>query len=215
MTPHYVRPPHSPLPQGHRYDGVGHDGIRTQAPAPSTAPPGLWKPAPEVVAKPKPASRTPRPSRAKPASEHKPRTPAEHGTDSGYKRHNRAGTEACGPCREAHRIVARRYAANRPRVRRQPERADCGTEAGYDAHRARKERICDPCRLEHNAKQRERRATRYAAEGKTVQFRQPVALCGTSSGYKRHRRNGEQSCEPCLTAKRADDQALRGRKRAA
>lgn len=31
---------------------------------------------------------------------------------------------------------------------------------------------------------------------------QKVAQCGTPGGYHRHRRNGEDACQPCMTANR-------------
>lgn len=37
----------------------------------------------------------------------------------------------------------------------------------------------------------------------------PPPACGTASGYKRHRRIGEQACEPCLAANAAYNQGRR------
>jgi hypothetical protein len=167
MTPHHVRPDHHPLPTGSRTDGVGHVPF-TPRPKPSTAPPGLWAPAPEVVTekavkvrKPSPTTASGRPSRAKPPHERKVKV-ATCGTDSGYKKHLRDKTPTCTPCREAHNVTVRAY--DRNRVRKQYVRADCGTETGYSGHRTRKERICAPCREAHNVKQRERRAIRAERE---------------------------------------------------
>lgn len=218
-TPHHVRPPHHELPRGHRYDGVGHDATHTPRPRLSTAPPGLFAPAPEVVAE--KVVKPPKPKRIKPASQRPPRPIAACGTVSGYSRHRRLKEEVCEPCRLANREHKREYnrkhAKSQPtRVRKQYVRGECGSESGYSAHRTHKERICDACREAHNGKQRDRRRVRAAAVGQEMQpVRQAIAACGTSSGYKRHRRNGEQSCEPCLIAKRADDKRQRAGQRAA
>ena len=37
----------------------------------------------------------------------------------------------------------------------------------------------------------------------------PVAACGTPSGYKRHKRNGEEACEACKASSRAKQAAYR------
>jgi hypothetical protein len=42
-----------------------------------------------------------------------------------------------------------------------------------------------------------------------------VALCGTDSGYSRHRRRGEQPCQPCTRAHSADGQTRKRRQAAA
>ena len=42
-------------------------------------------------------------------------------------------------------------------------------------------------------------------EGKRIPRK--VAQCGTRSGYKRHRDNGEPTCQPCKDAQKAGVQA--------
>lgn len=211
MTPHHIRSGGRELPKGTRTDGVGHDGASlNRRPKASTAPAGLFAPAPEVVVKPKPPKvRKPRPSRAKNPADYKPRKAAVCGTDSGYKKHHREGTETCEPCRRAHAVVQQKYNAQRPK-RKQYVRPNCGTREGYDSHRSHKERACDPCRLAHNAHQRARRSS---IAGRELQPRVAVATCGTASGYKKHRRLGEEACAECLKAKRVDDAEYRAARR--
>lgn len=149
MTPHFVRPPHHELPAGTRHDGAGHDGMSlNRRPRKSTAPPGLFAPAPEVVVEktvkaPKRRQKTTiasgRPSRAKGTKK-----VAECGTDSGFKKHWREGTERCQPCKDAHRDAARKYDALR-RGRRVYVREHCGSAAGIAEHLRRRERRCDVC----------------------------------------------------------------------
>lgn len=168
MTPHFVRPDHHPLPTGSRDDGIGHDATITRPPKKSTAPPGLWAPAPEVVvekAKPKtkaPAVIKPR-SRVKPDKERKIARVATCGTRSGYDRHQRNGEKACDPCRLAVNAAKREYEQRRkgrpPVVR---ERPPCGTWQGRKAHRWRKEEPCEPCVMADRAYQRERHFARKA-----------------------------------------------------
>lgn len=41
-----------------------------------------------------------------------------------------------------------------------------------------------------------------------------LAPCGTSAAYERHRRRGDPTCEPCLTAKRLENARNRANRRA-
>jgi hypothetical protein len=220
-APHYIRPDHHELPRGHRTDGAGHDATSlNRRPRQSTAPAGLWAPAPEVVAEKAVKPKQPRPSRAKPPTERKQRSLPAHGTLSGYSRHKRLKEDVCEPCAEANRVHKREYnkrwnATKPKRVRKTYVRPDCGTQAGYDSHRAHKERACDACRAAHNEHQRDKRSTKAEREGREFKPRVSFAECGTASAYKRHRRNGEDACAACLEAKRVADAEYRAGRRAA
>ena len=141
MTPHYVRPDHHPLPRGHRFDGVGHEP-QTPQPRPSTAPPGLYAPAPPInpakAVKAAPRKRAPKPSATG-------REPAPCGTDAAYRRHIKNGDPKCLPCRDAHNRTNARYDRH-GRANSTHVREHCGTEQGLAEHSRRKERMCDKCR---------------------------------------------------------------------
>lgn len=212
-----LAPAHNPLPRGHRLDGIGHEGTLHERPVRgSTAPPGLWAPAPEVVKAKAVKAKKPKAKRVRavrPRSTAPRANKAECGTDSGYKKHTREKTPVCDPCRLAHNERNRRYSAADGRSRKQYVRAECGTQQGYDGHRSRKERVCDECRLAHNGHQRARRRSAATAEGRAVQPRAAVAVCGTASGFKKHWRSKEEPCGPCRAAKNAEDQAYRASRR--
>lgn len=163
---HYVRPPHHELPRGTRQDGLGHDGASlNRRPRPSTAPPGLFAPAPEVVvekAAPKkrvhPTVATGRPSRAKDGPPQ--RKVAEHGTLAGYHRHSRTDhTPPCEPCKAAKNQYER--ARHLPKAPKPP--VECGSTAGYRRHRYAGEPTCDPCRDANAQAKRDERARRRDA----------------------------------------------------
>jgi hypothetical protein len=138
--PHYVRPDHHPLPFGNRQDGQ-HEP-RLPKPRQSTAPAGLFAPAPEVIAakavKPK-RSPSPRPSRATGESAN-----LEHGTDYLYGKCRQRPEGACAECKEAHRLQTARYPRKRSTTVFVHE--GCGTPVGIEKHRARREKQCDACR---------------------------------------------------------------------
>ena len=46
-------------------------------------------------------------------------------------------------------------------------------------------------------------------------YRKPPAPCGTDGGYRRHRDNGEDACDPCKAAHAFDTHARRMRSRRA
>lgn len=160
-APHFVRPDHHNLPTGHRTDGAGHDTTSlNRRPRPSTAPPGLFAPAPEVIvekavkAKPKKKVKTVaegRPSRAK--SDRTVPREAICGTVGGYHRHFRiTKTAPCDPCREARNAYARSRSKATPAA---PKPAPpCGTTAAYRRHRTNGEPTCEPCREANAAAQR-------------------------------------------------------------
>jgi hypothetical protein len=94
MSVYRIRPPHPELPHGTRNDRVGHTGtVRT--PRPSTAPAGLWAPAPEVVVKPK--------RRANLSQAGNVARMSPCGTETAAKRHQRNGQQCdvCAAAREA------------------------------------------------------------------------------------------------------------------
>ena len=53
--------------------------------------------------------------------------------------------------------------------------------------------MCDPCRLEH-------RVTVVLQLTQFSHVTENVAVCGTISGYQRHRRAREKACAACLEA---------------
>ena len=57
--------------------------------------------------------------------------------------------------------------------------------------------------------QRRWRESKGARQG--VTGRPPTAPCGTVAAYKRHRRNGEEPCQPCKDANAAATKARRKR----
>ena len=59
---------------------------------------------------------------------------------------------------------------------------------------------------------RNRRAQEMMEQTKAEQMRRR-AQCGTRSGYNRHKREGENPCEACLEAKRAEERERGARKR--
>lgn len=172
-VPHHVRPNHHELPHGSRFDGAGHDGESlNRPPRLSTAPAGLWAPAPEVVPEkavkpvkrrsPRPSTESGRPSRAKPKGLHKTRRKFvgnRCGERLGYDDHLLRGEETCQRCRDAMAADARRrYADNKakPREPAQPH-PQCGTTAGRATHRRNGEECCDPCRLARNTADRQKK----------------------------------------------------------
>ena len=86
---------------------------------------------------------------------------AKCGTESGYSKHRRDGTEICRSCRDA------TNAANRRRrsgiyERRRLLVAVCGTEGGYMRHHRSRPSTepCVACLVAHAAAQRKRKARR-------------------------------------------------------
>lgn len=160
-APHHVRPDHHELPRGTRTDGLGHDGASLdRRPKQSTAPAGLFAPAPEInptkaVKAPKRRQKTTvaegRPSRAKDG----PRQIAKEaacGTLSGYNRHFRVTkTEPCDECKAAKNDYER--ARYKPQSTPKPE-PECGTTRGYRRHRTKGEPTCAPCKEANATAQR-------------------------------------------------------------
>jgi hypothetical protein len=167
-APHFVRPPHHELPRGNRFDNVGHDAARTPQPRPSTAPAGLFAPAPEVVAEkvaPKRRQKTTladgRPSRAKSGSRQIAKE-AACGTHAGYHRHRRVTqTVPCDECKAAKNAYER--SRHKPKATPKPAPV-CGTTRAYRLHRVNGEPTCEPCR-EANAKAQRERWQRRIASG--------------------------------------------------
>jgi hypothetical protein len=191
---HWVRPAHHPLPSGHRLDNIGHDATRSPQPRPSTAPAGLFAPAPEVVRE---KVAKPRAKRVRP-----PRTPAAPrqatlkpcGTVAAYRRHLAHNEKPCAACKSARAENDcgrdRGYRTNTVKTREQ-----CGTDLGPAEHARRKERLCVQCRSS--------RTTAPKAPTTTT------AQCGTVAGRPAHRRRNELPCEPCKIAVNAAARALR------
>lgn len=214
-----LAPAHNPLPRGARFDQVGHGDILHNRPRKqSTAPAGLFAPAPEAVkVRPKPPRNTRPPVRE----------PAKCGTDSGYRRHHRFNTEVCEPCRQAHKDRTRIDNGNRsarksrakstgPRsaAARQQRGNRCGTRPGYDDHIKLRTPSCGPCRAALAAYRRDVYARQAAERGVNVKP-QNKAQCGTLGGRSAHRRKNEQVCRACLDAANVYAAQMKAKKRAA
>lgn len=125
----------------------------------------------------------------------RPRSPMQHGTESGYYRHRRdgvpfpedSGGEPCG-CRAAHAAAESRRAANRP--------AAPGSQPGP----ANPKRICPGCGGRKTA-EADQCLTCYHAGRKPP--------CGTDSGYYHELRSGQVPCEACCRAHAAAEQERR------
>lgn len=140
-----------------------------------------------------------------------------HGTPQGY----RDWKCRCGPCTDSVRpkVSLVKKAAGRssgpvskrrPRVslvKRTRPVARCGTPSGYARHHARNEPACRACLDAVAAAARERRAQRREQLTGSREIRPSVAPCGTTGGYKQHRKKGEAPCRACLDAIAADSRA--------
>lgn len=128
----------------------------------------------------------PRPGRRKTTPTHRPRV-------SLVKRRRRPA-----PTPQAPRVP------HGPRVslvkKRERPVAQCGTPSGYGRHRARNEPSCQACLDAVSAYQRERRDARRERLTGTREIGPSVAECGTTGGYKQHRKRGELPCPACLAA---------------
>lgn len=76
----------------------------------------------------------------------------DHGTNAGYKAHQRRRETACEDCKDAHaryqfdrKRQQREYAA-RKRAEERNAAEDHGTDAGYQRHLAEQSTPCDACR---------------------------------------------------------------------
>lgn len=185
---HYVRPPHHELPRGTRTDGLGHDGTSlARPPRKSTAPPGLFAPAPEVVV----AKRVKAPVKDGSGSNEARRRPC--GTEAAAKRHVRSGEPLCDVCQAGR--DARRKTPYRPKRTTTPGQR-CGTKQGYEDHLAHGETTCQPCKDAMAADARRRYALRAAALNPPTKHEQ----CGSVAGRAKHRRLGEKPCNACRLA---------------
>jgi hypothetical protein len=194
--PHYVRPDHHELPFGNRQDGQ-HEP-RLPKPRQSTAPAGLFAPAPEVVAekavRPK---RRQSPDYVRPSRATGVRKVAECGTDAGYHRHLKVTkTSPCEACREAHKVKGRERSGAKPL----PVLAPCGTEKAYRRHLRRRETPDEQCVAAHRVAQREADARRRAEKPPRVRRQQYRENCGTKAGYQDHHARRERACDACKTA---------------
>lgn len=82
---------------------------------------------------------------------------------------------------------------------------DCATEAGYTAHVRRNDPPCAVC------KEWKKRQAAGLVQAKPVRSKAQVAKCGTVTGYKRHRANGEAACKSCREANAAYERDRAGR----
>lgn len=202
---HYVRPDHYPLPRGTRTDGLGHDGSSlARKPKQSTAPAGLFAPAPEViVAKAVKAKSTAGLTQSSNSARQKP-----CGTEPAAKRHVRNGEPLCAEC-QAGRDARRRTPARPRRFTTPGER--CGSVRGYEDHLTRGETTCQPCKDAMAADARRRYALRAAALAPPKKYEQ----CGSIAGRAKHRREGEKPCNACRLARNTADRKRHNTERGA
>jgi site-specific recombinase XerD len=128
-----------------------------------------------------------------------------HGTVEGY----RDWRCRCDACQEAVRPKVS-LIKKQPRTRRVPHRvslvkrqrpvARCGTPSGYARHRDRNEPACRACLDAVASAQRDRRTRLREQRTGSPEIRRPVAECGTTGGYKQHRKRREPPCKACLAA---------------
>lgn len=87
-------------------------------------------------------------------------------------------------------MIAKSLAAKAKREAVERERAEkwCGTPYGYVRYHGDS---CDKCREAHEA---------HKAHLKEAYRRPPVSPCGTTTGYKKHLKNGETTCRRCRDA---------------
>lgn len=109
---------------------------------------------------------------------------------------------------------------DRPRRKKQrpaPPRADapapagqrlapCGSYSAYLRHKRRGEPVDDTCMTGARAYWRSKSTAGRDAQnpGRTRKKSALASACGTMTGYRRHRRNGEDACPECTTAARAE-----------
>lgn len=198
-APHFVRPVHHELPRGSRWDGAGHDGASlNRQPRKSTAPAGLFAPAPEVIRE---KQTQPRNTEGLSQSGNLARQ-RPCGTETAAKRHKRNGEVddkgqiTCQVCIDGR---AQRRQDNRPANSARPATpgARCGTKQGYDDHLKRGEEKCQPCKTAMADDSRRRYHLRAAALLPPTTTDQ----CGQVKGRSAHRRRGEKPCNACRTAR--------------
>lgn len=104
----------------------------------------------------------------------------------------------------------------------------CGSLAGWQSHKAANTRCCKWCepydprlavpkkeivvRAKPGPKPKPKRAKPKPARVSNRASPTP-AVCGTTSGYKKHRRNGEEACDPCKLGHAADARARHAAKK--
>lgn len=159
----------------------------------------------------------PKPKKERQSRPSKPRQIAVCGTYGGYSKHRRLKEEACDSCKTAAQEYRQKYmskyrADGRERVAR--KKAVCGTTGGWSRHKRLGEKSCRACLDAKNAYWRVKKAANRLAAGKPPsQPRELNALCGTRSGYEKHRRLHTAICGPCREAnsKRSEmDRAMKG-----
>ena len=78
----------------------------------------------------------------------------------------------------------------------------CGTAGGYGRHIFRKESPCGPCREAWREYQIEYDKARGRTNHDRAGTTRELARCGTFAAAQRHRKYGEELCEPCRQADR-------------
>ena len=130
---------------------------------------------------------------------------AQCGTESGFHRHKREGTEVCEPCLEARRAANRR-AQKRKYERRQKTEGitprklkPCGTTAAARRHHRKGEDLCDLCREAHRKDMRELNETRkrLRAEGKSLEQVTAAKRAERKEAERKRRIEDENLMECC------------------
>lgn len=121
-----------------------------------------------------------------PPSKHFPRTNGcgdATGTPAGYKRHQKAGEDACAPCKRAIAAYAKEYRAKirsgERFVKKGYSNERCGSYAGYIRHNRHNVPACTPCLAAYSAYmtgwRNRRKAEAAAAEAEALELLAPVA----------------------------------------
>ena len=76
----------------------------------------------------------------------------------------------------------------------------CGKFEGYKKHKRNHETVCPPCREAKRVRSAEDYAKMVAARTLTPRVFDP-SKCGTTAGYQRHMKFGNDKCEPCTKAR--------------
>lgn len=124
------------------------------------------------------------------------------GTEQGWRAHRSANEPACQYCKSWKTKHDAGTIVEAP-IRSKRQVAQCGTLSGYSKHRRDGEPACRPCREAANEYQRTRsQKNRGEKPQRSNRHTANLQPCGTMAAYQRHKRDGEEPCQPCREAKR-------------
>ena len=136
------------------------------------------------------------------------------GTERGYNAHKSANEPACQYCKSWKAKHDAGLVKVAP-IKSKRQTAQCGTASGYAKHRRNSETACKPCRDAMNEYRRTKsQEGRKDNPKRNNQHTANLKPHGTSAAFQRHKRAGEEPCQPCIEAKRIESAEAQRKARA-